>query len=84
MCLLYHIVRLRVNRICVDFLLIVLTWGLGSDPSTGAAQMERLYGPQKTETAAQDWITSEYIQYYLSESPSALIHLNNTFVSIII
>lgn len=61
MCLLYHIVRWRVNRICVDFLLIVLTWGLGSDPSTGAAQMERLYRPQKTETAARDWIISQKI-----------------------
>lgn len=50
MCLLYHIVRWRVNRICVDFLLIVLTWGLGSDPLTGAVQMERpvlLYQPKK-------------------------------------
>lgn len=50
MCLLYHIVRWRVNRICADFLLIVLTWGLGSDPSTGAAQMEKpasFYQPQK-------------------------------------
>lgn len=31
-CLLYHIVRQRVNRICVGFLLIVLTL-LGSEPS---------------------------------------------------
>lgn len=50
MCLLCHIVRWRVNRICVDFLLIVLTWGLGSVPWTAAAQMERpvlLHQPEK-------------------------------------
>lgn len=49
-CLLYHIVSWWVNRICLDFLLIVLTWRLESEPLTGAAQMERgapLYQPHK-------------------------------------
>lgn len=35
-CLLYHIVSLQVNRICLDFLHIVLTWRSGSEPLTGA------------------------------------------------
>lgn len=55
-CLLYHIVSLQVNRICLDFLLIVLTWRSGSEPLTGAAQMERgapLYQPGNTGAAAQ-------------------------------
>lgn len=39
-CLLYHIVSLQVNRIRLDFLHIVLTWRSGSEPLTGAAQME--------------------------------------------
>lgn len=54
-CLLCHIVRWRVNRICVDFLFIVLTCELGSEPLTSAAQMERPvphYQPQKIETDA--------------------------------
>ena len=63
MCLLYHIVRWRVNRICVDFLLIVLTWGLGSDPATGAAQMERhvplLSASENTDSCRSAWIKSE-------------------------
>lgn len=63
MFLMHHIVRRRVNRICVDFLLIVLTWGSGSVPSTGAAQMERpvtylLSALRKTEAAAHGWIKS--------------------------
>lgn len=39
MCLLYHIVRWKVNRIYVDFLLIVLT--LGELSSVFTAWMER-------------------------------------------
>lgn len=52
-CLLYHIVSLQVNRICLDFLHIVLTWRLGSEPLTGAAQMER--GAPLYQTAAFMW-----------------------------
>lgn len=39
MCLTYHIVMWSVNRICVDFLLIVLIWGLRS-VAPPPAQME--------------------------------------------
>ncbi len=70
-CVYCIIVRLRVNRICVDFLLIVLTWGLGSDPSTGAAQMERpvpLYQPQK-----QRQLLDQIKKYSLSENLLALL-----------
>lgn len=66
----------RINRICVNFLLIVLTWGLVSVSMTGVAQMEGpvpLYQPHKTKTAAQSWVTSEKLQYNQAVNPLDLI-----------